>query len=276
MLFFVIASAFLSTAGAETSAVVSGPAPLSKSDSADMAEMLLEPEDQAPVPALDDPLEPLNRVFFHFNDQLFFLVLKPVSQIYRAVLPERIRLAFRNFFSNAQAPVRIVNNVLQGKLQDAGTESARFAMNSTFGLLGLGDFAGLEYGLKPHEEDFGQTLGVYGLGQGIYLLWPFWGPSTLRDSLGCTVDMFLNPWYHAFQSNTNTGFALSGAERVNDASLSGHDYELFKEMSVDPYIALRDAYGQNRHYSVSDQGGAENSTFKSFMPLAPLQERLPR
>ncbi|RMG67106.1 MAG: VacJ family lipoprotein, partial [Nitrospirae bacterium] len=131
-----------------------------------------------------DPLEPWNRLMFRFNDRLYFWVLKPVAQGYSYILPQDVRVAIGNFFRNLLMPVRVVNCLLQGKLKGAGNELLRFAVNTTLGVYGFDDVAKREFNLNPYEEDLGQSLGHYGIGNGFYIVWPVLGPSTLRDTVG--------------------------------------------------------------------------------------------
>jgi phospholipid-binding lipoprotein MlaA len=190
-----------------------------------------------------DPLEPLNRAFFEFNDKLYFLMLKPVATGYKTVVPEEVRVCVRNFFHNLAFPVRFVNNVFQGKFFGALEETCGFLVNSVVGLGGLADIA-TAVDLKRHEEDLGQTLAVHGSGPGFYINWPFFGPSTLRDTFGSVGDAFLDPlsymgeyWYAPGARAFNV---------VNETSLTLGDYESLKKAALDPYVALRDAYYQNR------------------------------
>jgi len=203
---------------------------------------------QAP-PAIADPLEPWNRAMFHFNDRLYFWVLKPVAQVYRAVLPEGLRLAFADFFYNLAAPVRVANNLLQGKPVQAGAEIGRFVLNSTAGILGLGNPAKLVEALNPPEEDLGQTFGTYGIGHGIYLIWPILGPSSIRDTIGFAGDGFLNPLVYVDPSWVSP--AATGLKTVNGTSLRIGDYESFKAAAVEPYFSMRDAYLQLRQKKVA-------------------------
>ncbi|MCK5227850.1 MAG: VacJ family lipoprotein [Desulfobulbaceae bacterium] len=202
--------------------------------------------------SISDPLEPVNRAFFHFNDKLYFWLLKPVAQVYGAVLPEDIRGCIKNAFHNLMAPVRIVNNLLQGKFAASGTEMSRFLINSTAGVYGLGDPAKEEFGLETKDEDLGQTLGVYGLGGGIYICWPFLGPSNVRDTIGFVGDSFLNPTSYLSGGNTSSTVAINAGKQVNATSLSIGDYEDFKEAAYDPYVALRDGYEQHRNSRIKD------------------------
>jgi phospholipid-binding lipoprotein MlaA len=119
----------------------------------------------------------MNRASFKFNDKLYFWVLKPIATGYKAVLPEDLRIGIRNFFSNLATPVRLANCMLQARLKCAGNETTRFFMNTVFGLAGFLDPAGKELKIEKEETDFGQTLGVWGLGASFYLNWPILGPS---------------------------------------------------------------------------------------------------
>jgi len=199
--------------------------------------------------ALADPLEPLNRVIFQFNEKLYFWLLKPVATGYKAVVPEPARVGIRNFFHNLAFPVRFVNSVLQGKMKGAGDELARFVANSTFGLGGFLDVLPEEAHASRSEEDLGQTFGAYGMGPGIYLQWPVFGPSSLRDSVGSVGDAFLDPVNYIFP-HTKYNVAARGFGTVNDTSLRIGDYESLIKASLDPYIALRNAYIQNRRAKI--------------------------
>ncbi|MDH3453643.1 MAG: VacJ family lipoprotein, partial [Desulfuromonadales bacterium] len=194
-----------------------------------------------------DPIEPLNRVFFTFNDKLYFWVLKPVATGYKAVFAdEDVRGCFANAFHNLLAPVRVVNNILQGKIGGAGSEVASFLINSTLGIAGLADPAHHEFGLSASDEDFGQTLGYYGIGNGFYICWPILGPSSLRDTVGRAGDALLDPLTWVTADEETVGYALQGEKQLNKISLNMGDYEQFIEASFDPYTAVRNAYVQHR------------------------------
>ncbi len=210
---------------------------------------------------LADPLEPLNRFFFTVNDRLYFWALKPVATGYAKVVPEETRLNFRYFFYNLLAPVRVISNLLQGKIEESGIELARFVINSTIGIAGFDDPAAQGFGLHPSNEDLGQTLGVYGLGSGFYICWPILGPSTLRDSFGMVGDSFLNPLSYLIGGDMVAGGGVYVGKEVNDASLVLGDYEQFTEAAFDPYVAIRDAYHQYRSNQVRDLDNARNTSF---------------
>lgn len=195
-----------------------------------------------------DPLICWNRIMFHFNDKFYFWVLRPVSKGYRAVVPSLVRVGVKNFFTNLTAPVRIVNCILQGKWKAADAEFARFLFNSTVGVLGFGNPAKKYPELDTSEEDFGQTLGAYGIGNGFYIVWPILGPSTLRDSVGLVGDFFLNPVSYVEPVEAYVG--IRSYEEVNDTSFIIGDYESIKKAAIDPYEAFRDAYIQYRKSKV--------------------------
>jgi phospholipid-binding lipoprotein MlaA len=204
-----------------------------------------------------DPLEPLNRVFFHFNDKLYYWALKPLARGYAAIFPEDIQITVRNFFDNLRSPTRAVNCLLQGQAKDSSVEVARFALNSTVGILGLVDFAKDVLDLNSTREDTGQTLGFYGAGGGFYINWPFLGPSNFRDSLGLLGDAYLHPFIF-FDLDTGVIVGTWTLEKVNYAALTMGDYELFKETALDPYTALKDAYQQHRNGLIKEDRSGFN------------------
>ena len=193
-----------------------------------------------------DPLEPLNRFFFHFNDKLYYWVLKPVTRVYSGIIPEELQVMVRNFFDNLRSPTRVVNCLLQGQVQDSSVELARFGLNSTLGIIGFVDFAKDVLDLLSTREDTGQTLGFYGAGGGFYINWPFLGPSNFRDSLGLIGDAYLHPIIFLDASN-EVIIGMWTFEKVNQTALTLGDYELFTETALDPYAAVKDAYQQYRN-----------------------------
>ncbi|MDA8165648.1 MAG: MlaA family lipoprotein, partial [Desulfobacteraceae bacterium] len=201
---------------------------------------------EAAAPSIADPLEPLNRFFYHFNDRLYFWVLKPVASRYAKTVPADIRTTIVNFFDNLLAPVRIVNNLIQIKPRKAGIELSRFVINSTLGIAGLGDPARDGFHLKPQYADLGLSLGHYGVGGGIYFVWPFLGPSNLRDTIGFVGDSYLSPLGYLTMDDPPAGIGANAGNTVNRVSFRIGDYESFKESAFDPYTALRDAYEQHR------------------------------
>jgi phospholipid-binding lipoprotein MlaA len=201
------------------------------------------------ITAIPDPLEPFNRAMFHFNDKLYFWVLKPVAQGYNKVVPEPARVGVKNFFSNLKFPIRFVSCLLRADFKGAATQLSRFVVNTAWGVGGFLDPSSSEQlNIPKQDADLGQTLGIYGVGQGFYIVWPVLGPSSARDSIGIVGDFFLypvsyiSPWYD--------WLAVRAYEEVNDASLSIGDYESLKEAAIDPYVAIRDAYHQYRQKKV--------------------------
>ncbi len=198
-----------------------------------------------------DPLSPWNRAMFHFNDKLYFWALKPLAKGYKAVTPDFFRTGVKNFFRNITTPIRLVNCILQGKGNAAGVEFSRFFINTTEGVLGFGSPADKYPELIPRdEEDLGQTLAKYGLGNGFYIVWPVLGPSTLRDSIGRAGDFFLDPVSYVEPAEAALG--ARGLNMVNNISFSIGDYESLKEAAIDPYTALRNVYLQLRKKKIKE------------------------
>lgn len=208
------------------------------------------PADLTPETLVADPIAPFNRAMFTFNDRAYFWFLKPIAQGYRAVTPQFFRKGVRNAFKNITMPIRFVSSLLQGKIKGAGTELSRFVINTTVGVGGVWDPADRYAGLKPYDEDLGQTLGSYGIGNGFYIVWPFLGPSTVRDSVGMAGEIFLNPLYYV--EPTELAYGLGALELVNATSLRIGDYETVKSASMDPYVMIRDFYIQLRKKKIAE------------------------
>jgi len=196
-----------------------------------------------------DPLSLWNRAMFTFNDKLYFTVLKPLAVAYREITPEIVRTGVRNFFRNLTAPIRMVNCILQGKKDAFAVESTRFVLNTTVGVLGLGSPAdSIPDLVRPDDEDFGQTLGKYGIGNGFYIVWPVLGPSTLRDTIGRLGDWAVNPI--SYIDSQEASIAVWSFDKVSQTSFRIGDYEALKKAAVDPYVALRNVYIQFRETKV--------------------------
>jgi len=216
---------------------------------ASTAETADAPEEPS-QPAIRDPIEPINRAVFLFNDKAYFWVMKPVAQGYRAVLPEPVRVSVRNFFSNLATPVRFANTLLQLKIKGSGVELLRFTINTTLGFGGLFDVAKKDFHLDKRRGDLGQTLGKYGLGHGFYIVLPLFGPSSLRDAAGLAGDSFLDPVNYL--DDGATIIAVKAYKAENEISLTIGDYEDLKKSSLDPYVAVKDAYTQYREKMVKE------------------------
>lgn len=197
-----------------------------------------------------DPLEPLNRAFFVFNDKVYFWALKPVASAYGFIVPEWGRVRVRNVFDNIRSPIRLINALLQHNMHKFGAEFAKFVLNSTVGIGGLFDIASRHPELKTSKEDLGQTFGFYGAGEGFYLVLPFLGPSSLRDIVGTVGDNFLDPL--RFITPLRDAVAVRSFDLVNDTSFKIGDYEDIKESAVDPYISIRDMYKQYRRNKIRE------------------------
>ena len=214
-------------------------------------------EDEEPInndvkeepPLVKDPLQPYNRAIFTFNDKAYHYFIKPIYTGYNSMIPEKARVSVRNFFTNVKMPVRFFNCIFQGNMRDAGTELARFVINSTVGVAGFFDPAKSKFHLEKHERDFGQTLAKHKMHSGVYIVWPFLGPSTVRDTVGLAGDAALNPlsWISYFFLTPIESFGNYAYDTVNDISIDkGQTYESITKPAIDPYIALQDAYVQNR------------------------------
>jgi phospholipid-binding lipoprotein MlaA len=228
-------------------------------DDADVVDDLEDFEEEEQVleeesVSIADPLQPWNRMWHHFNDKTYFWMFKPMAQGYRFVVPEGFRISFSNFYTNATAPVRIFNSLFQLKINYFFTEFGRFLINTTIGFVGMRDCAKDCFGIKPHDEDFGQTLGHYGVGHGIYLVWPLLGPSSVRDTIGKGADSVLSftGILSPIDLEVPVWAGLKTHEIVNDISLRIGDYERLKDAAIDPYIAIRDGYAQRRKKAVRE------------------------
>lgn len=194
----------------------------------------------------NDPLEPLNRIIFTFNDTVYIWILNPVATGYSKVVPADIRGCIANFFYNLGEPVRSVNCLLQGRFRDSGRVIGRFFINTVFGVGGLADPASNEFQLAQVRATFGETLSVWGVGDGFYLVVPFMGSSTLRDFSGSMVDILAVTTYYPWNDDLKTASLVYASNLVNSVSLQLGEYERLKSISFDPYVAFRDGYYQMR------------------------------
>lgn len=203
---------------------------------------------QTVAPSSVDPWEHTNRPIFRFNRKLDNVTLEPVASGYVKVIPLPIRRGVGNFYRNLRGPRNIINNFLQGKGVDGLSETGRFVINSTIGLAGLVDIAS-RLGLESHREDFGQTLAVWGVPDGPYVMVPFAGPQTLRDVFAFPMDVLVDPlWYYEHDTPRYALYAL----RFIDFRAGFLDLDDLLEKAFDPYVRLREAYLQNRHYEIHD------------------------
>lgn len=197
-----------------------------------------------------DPLAPYNRLITSFNDRLYYWVVKPTATGYNFVTPKPVRVSVNRFFKNWGYPIRVVNNILQLKGRAAAEETVRFLVNTIAGIGGFFDPAKKLPRLDAHPEDFGQTLGWYGVGRGFPIVLPFLGPSNLRDTVGLVPDAFLYPLDYA--ANTYVAVGATAYERVNYTSLHLGEYEELTADALDLYIFLQNAYRQNREQKIEE------------------------
>ncbi|MFN9526081.1 MAG: VacJ family lipoprotein [Pseudomonadaceae bacterium] len=194
----------------------------------------------------EDPWESFNRPIFRFNDTVDTYALKPIAQGYRAVTPQFLEDGVHNVFGNIGDVGNLANNLLQGKLHNAGVDTGRLLFNTTFGVLGFFDVA-KHMGLRKNDEDFGQTLGVWGLNSGPYLVIPLLGPSTVRDATGRVPDSFLTPY--PYMDHVPTRNVTRGVQVVDTRA---NLLQAERLVSGDKYIFIRNAYLQSREFKVKD------------------------
>ena len=204
---------------------------------------------------LNDPYEGINREVFAFNDTLDRNVVTPVAVAYRDTVPDPVRDRVQNVLRNMRQPIIFVNELLQGDLNGAEIAFTRFFLNSTIGLAGLHDVAGMDKRLAYREEDFGQTLAVWGVDEGPYLVVPFLGPSNPRDLSGSVVDSFGDPVTVATSYVGNLdffGIARTGSDVIDSRSRTVEITDELRESSIDYYATIRSLYRQNRAAEISD------------------------
>lgn len=214
-------------------------------------------------PDARDPWERVNRATFKFNDALDRAILRPTARAYVKVTPRIVRTGVSNFFSNLETTTTLVNDALQGKMRAAGHDTARLLLNTTLGLGGLFDPA-TAAGLDKNDEDFGQTLGKWGVHNGPYLMLPFLGPTTVRDGFGEAVDTFTEAPHYL--EDDSTRYALTALEIIDlRAGLLSLDDQL--NQSFDRYAFVRNAWLQRREYKVKD-GNVEESALEEEEDLS--------
>ena len=222
-----------------------------------------------------DPLESINRGIYHFNDGVDTMLVKPLAEVYRDVIPPLVRTGVNNVFSNLNDVIVALNNLLQGKFDAALSDIARIMINTTVGLLGIFDIA-TEAGLEKHDEDFGQTLGYWGIGDGPYLVLPFLGPRNLRDTAGLIGDIKTDPVTYIDPTrdrNAALGLRLvAQRERLLNAS------KVLEVAAIDEYAFVRDAYLQRRRNLIYDGNPPREKDDGASAPrdIGPVVEHAPR
>ena len=221
-----------------------------------------------------DPWEPWNRKVFSFNEGLDAALLKPAATAYSQFVPQLVRQGVGNFFGNAADAWSFVNNMLQGRAEAAGKDLVRFGTNTVFGLGGVIDVAS-EMGLYHQYEDFGQTLGRWGVGAGAYIVWPLLGPSTVRESFAMPFDRAVSP---ALIINDGASqFALAGLQIINTRADFLGASRVLDDIALDKYTFIRDAYLQRRRslLSASDEPGLPDESKLSAEPATPAKAVVP-
>ncbi len=216
-----------------------------------------DPDAVAEFKENNDPLEPANRFFYQVNDALDTVLLKPIAIGYRNLVPSPVRTGVHNVLSNLGAPVVAANDLMQGKANRTGNTITRFVINSTIGIGGLIDVAA-DMGLPPHDADFGMTLAVWGLPDGVFLYLPVLGPTNPRDAVGFGVDTFLlDPWGWIGQGNDvrNLRLARAGIAAVDARASYLDDVDRVKAQALDPYATFRSLSRQYRASKIEDARG---------------------
>jgi phospholipid-binding lipoprotein MlaA len=214
---------------------------------------------EPPMKSVSDPAEGLNRAVFEFNRALDTLILKPAAVFYKDVLPPPFQRGIRNFLNNLRSPIILFNDVLQGEPQRAGETVGRFLINSTVGIAGLRDQAG-QWGIYRHDEDFGQTLAVWGMGDGPYLMLPVFGPSNPRDTVGLIADTLMDPvgiWARGKNINW-VNYARSGGTATERRAAAYDTIEDLERTSLDFYATVRSLYKQRRDDEITNGEGTAN------------------
>ncbi len=207
-----------------------------------------------------DPLSGYNRAMTSFNDGFYTHVASPVAKGYAYIMPETARTGINNFFTNLMFPIRFVNNLLQFKFQNASKELGRFMVNTVFGLGGFMDQATNTLGMKIYREDFGQTLGYWGIGEGFHIVLPILGPSNLRDVVGLSADLALAPTSqlahntipYKIPQDSLQELGIDILFKTNEYSFHPDFYEKIKADAIDLYPFLRDAYTQKREKEIKE------------------------
>lgn len=211
-----------------------------------------------PTEEFDDPLMPINRAVFAFNDVSYRYVMIPVSRVYTGYTPRPVRRGIANVFANIKSPISIVNQLLQGKPRSAGRSTLRFLVNTTVGIGGIFDPAKAWLNLPAETTGFNETLARYGSGYGVYVVLPFLGPADLRSGSGVLADYFLNPIVHLTEQPDT--FYIMAADTLQGFSSQAENYATLREESDDPYLFFRNMYLQglmrDREYRDGSDSGA--------------------
>lgn len=229
-----------------------------------------DPDALADYQQTNDPLEPTNRVFYKVNNAIDTVLMKPVAEAYRAVLPEPIRTGIHNVLDNMGAPVRGTNDALEGKPRRTGDTTMRFLINSTIGVGGIFDVA-KQLGYPNHDSDFALTLANWNMPEGPYLYLPVLGPSSPRDATGFAADIFLDPFTWIGQgttAHTIGSWSRTGLHAVDERASLIDAIENVKKTALDPYATFRSLYRQNRAAKLATLRGDHGATIPIWWPQA--------
>jgi phospholipid-binding lipoprotein MlaA len=213
-----------------------------------------DPEDLATYKENNDPLEPMNRYFFEVNYALDEILLKPIASWYDAIVPTPVEHSVHNFLRNLDGPVVLANDLFQGNFKRAGITAERFLINTTLGVGGLFDVAADHFDLKYHDEDFGQTLAVWGVGEGPYLVVPVLGPSNPRDLGGKVVDSYIDPWGYVFDHYdvTYLSYVRAAIEGIDLRARNLDTLDAIRKGAIDYYATIRSLYRQHRNDAIKN------------------------
>jgi phospholipid-binding lipoprotein MlaA len=224
-----------------------------------------DPESLAEYKKINDPGEPTNRFIFRINQGLDKVIIKPLTSFYRGIFPDPLRTGVHNFLNNLKTPVVLANDVMQGEPERAGDTVMRFLINTTVGIGGLRDQAS-DWGYEAHEEDFGQTLAVWGVGEGPYIMLPLFGPSNPRDAIGKVVDFFLDPinWWAENADNDWVPLTRTIVSGIDTRDQLWDVLDDLEKSSIDFYAAIRSLYRQRRNEDISNGTGSDKNETPNF------------
>lgn len=224
-----------------------------------------DPEALAEYNTINDPIEPTNRSVFEFNLFLDRALFRPVTALYRTIAPETLREYIHNFLQNLRTPVILANDLLQGEPARGGDTTMRFLINSTIGVLGFGDPA-TSMGFEQHDEDFGQTLAVWGAGEGPYLMVPIFGPSNPRDVVGKVVDFFLDPinWWAGKEGLDSVLWGRTVMSGIDTRDQLWDVLDDLEKSSIDFYASIRSLYRQRRNDEITNGEGLDDKPPPGF------------
>ena len=221
-----------------------------------------DPDELAIYKENNDPLEPMNRYIFEVNNGLDELLIKPIASWYNLMLPDRVEQGVHNVLTNLNSPVIFANDAMQGNGPRAKITAERFAINSTLGVAGIFDVAANWWGIKHHDEDFGQTMAVWGVGEGPYLVLPVIGPSNPRDAVGYGVDSVMDPWGWVLPSHLQwINYTRTGIQGIDLRSRNLETLDQIKKGSLDFYATMRSLYRQHRNDEIKNYDEKSNSVF---------------